>query len=226
MNLLSKLLARLLIGLLICAILLFVPAGSLRYWQGWIFIAVFFIPAISFSFYLYKYDPKLLERRLQMREKINEQRLLVTLVKVVCLVGFVLASLDYRLGWSRHNFGAQPLWLKVVSPALVLAGLLLMLWVFAVNSFASRTIQVEAGQKVISVGPYRLVRHPMYLGSIIMWIAAPFALGSYIALFAFAVLLPFYVFRLLNEERVLRRDLPGYSEYCKVTRYHLVPLVW
>ena len=226
MTLLSRLLARLLIGLLICAVLLFVPAGRLSYWQGWIFIAVFFIPAIFFSFYLYKYDPNLLERRLQMREKINEQRLLVTLVKAVSLGGFVLASLDYRYGWSRHYFGAQPLWLKVLSPALVLGGLMLMLWVFTVNSFASRTIQVEASQRVISAGPYRLVRHPMYLGSVIMWLATPIALGSCFALPAFAALLPFYVFRLLNEEKVLHRDLPGYSEYCKVTRYHLVPLVW
>jgi protein-S-isoprenylcysteine O-methyltransferase Ste14 len=226
MNLLRKLLVRLVVGLFMCAALLFIPAGSLRYWQGWIFLAVFFIPAISFSFYLYKHDPQLLERRLQMKEKISEQRFLVTLVKVVSLGGFVLASLDYRLGWSRHYLGAEPPWLKVLSPTLVLAGLLLMLWVFAVNSFASRTIQVEAGQKVISGGPYRLVRHPMYLGSVVMWLATPLALGSYFASPAFALLLPFYVFRLLNEEKVLRRDLPGYPEYCNATHYRLVPLVW
>lgn len=226
MNLRLKLSLRLVVGLLICAALLFISAGSLRYCQGWIFLAVFFIPAISFSFYLYKHDPQLLERRLQMKEKISEQKLLVTLVKAVSLGGFVLASLDYRFGWSRHYLGAEPLWLKVLSPALVLVGLLLMLWVFAVNSFASRTIQVEAGQKVISGGPYRLVRHPMYLGSVVMWLATPLALGSYFALPAFALLLPFYVFRLLNEEKVLRRDLPGYSEYCNATHYRLVPLVW
>ncbi|HEY1469018.1 MAG TPA: isoprenylcysteine carboxylmethyltransferase family protein [Candidatus Acidoferrum sp.] len=161
-----------------------------------------------------------------MKEKISEQRLLVTLVKAVSLSGFVLASLDFRLGWSRHYFGSEPLWLKALSPALVLAGLLLMLWVFAVNSFASRTIQVEAGQKVISSGPYRLVRHPMYLGSVVMWLSTPLALGSYFALPVFALLLPFYVFRLLNEEKVLRRDLPGYLEYCSATHYRLVPLLW
>jgi protein-S-isoprenylcysteine O-methyltransferase Ste14 len=226
MNLRSKLLLRLAVGLLICTALLFIPAGSLKYWQGWTFLAAFFVPAVSFSFYLYKHDPQLLERRLQMKEKISEQRLLVTLVKAVSLGGFVLASLDYRLGWSRHYLGPVPLWLKVLSPTLVLAGLLLMLWVFAVNSFAARTIQVEAGQKVISGGPYRLVRHPMYLGSVVMWLATPLALGSYFALPAFALLLPFYVFRLLNEEKVLRKELPGYSEYCNATHYRLVPLVW
>jgi hypothetical protein len=125
MNLLAKLLARLVVGLLTCAALLFIPAGSLRYWQGWIFLAVFFIPAISFSFYLYKHDPQLLERRLQM--KITEQGLLVTLVKAFSLGGFVLSSLDYRFGWSHHFLGPAPLWLKVLSPALVLAGVLLML---------------------------------------------------------------------------------------------------
>jgi protein-S-isoprenylcysteine O-methyltransferase Ste14 len=95
-----------------------------------------------------------------------------------------------------------------------------------VNSFASRTIQVEPGQKVICSGPYRLVRHPMYLGSLVMWLATPLALGSYLAWPAFALLIPFYIFRLLNEEEVLRRELPGYSDYCHCTRRRLVPFVW
>lgn len=101
-----------------------------------------------------------------------------------------------------------------------------MLWVFAVNRFASRTIQVEAGQRVISGGPYGIVRHPMYLGSVVMWLATPLALGSYFALPAFALLVRFYVFRLLNEEIVLRKELPGYSEYCNATRHRLVLMVW
>jgi protein-S-isoprenylcysteine O-methyltransferase Ste14 len=110
--------------------------------------------------------------------------------------------------------------------ALILGGLLLVVWVMKVNSFASRTIQVEAGQRVISTGPYRMVRHPLYSGSLVMWLATPLALGSYIAWPAFALLIPFYVFRLLNEEKVLRQELPGYPEYCLRTRFRLVPFVW
>jgi protein-S-isoprenylcysteine O-methyltransferase Ste14 len=226
MNLRSRLLLRLTFGLIICAALLFIPAGSLKYWQGWTFLAVFFIPAMSFSLYLSKHDPQLIERRLQRTEKIHEQRLLVTVLKAVFFTAFVLASVDCRLGWSRHYLGAVPLWLMVLSQVLVLAGLLLILWVFKVNSFASRTIQVEAGQSVISSGPYRIVRHPMYSGSLVMWLATPLALGSYFAWPAFALLIPFYVFRLLNEEKVLRQELPGYTEYCNGTRYRLLPAVW
>ncbi len=120
----------------------------------------------------------------------------------------------------------MPLWLLLLSQVLVLGGFLLVFWVMKVNSFASRTIQVEAGQKVISMGPYRVVRHPLYSGSLVMWLAAPLALGSYIAWPAFVLLIPFYVFRLLNEEEVLRQELPGYSEYCQRTRFRLVPFIW
>lgn len=226
MSLRSRLILRLSLGLIFFAAMLFIPAGSLKFWQGWTFMALLFIPAISSFLYFYKHDPQLVERRLQSKEKISEQKFLLRLFKPIFLATFLLPGLDYRLGWSRTSLGAVPLWLTLLAQALVLGGFLAAVWVMKVNSFASRTIQVEAGQKVISTGPYRMVRHPLYLGSLVMCLATPIALGSYFAWPAFALLIPFYVFRLLNEEKVLRQELPGYPEYCLRTRFRLVPFVW
>jgi len=226
MSLRSKLILRFSLALIIAAGMLFIPAGSLRFWQGWTFMALVFIPSISSYLYFYKHDPQLVERRLQSKEKVSEQRLLIRLAKPVFFAAFLLPGLDHRLHWSRTYLSAVPLWLMVLSQALVLGGLLLVVWVMKVNSFASRTIQVEVGQRVISTGPYRMVRHPLYLGSALMWLSTPLALGSYFALPAFALLIPFYIFRLLNEEEVLRQELRGYPEYCLRTRFRLVPFVW
>jgi len=167
-----------------------------------------------------------MERRLQAGEKIREQRCLIQLLKPVFFVVFLLPGFDHRLGWSRALLGAAPAWLSLIADALILGCFLLLFWVLRVNSFASRTIQVESGQKVISSGPYALVRHPMYAASAALWLATPLALGSYVALPAFAFLTPFYVLRLLNEESFLRRELPGYDEYCRRTRCRLIPYVW
>jgi len=189
-------------------------------------MAVAFIPSILAFLYFYKHDPQLIERRLQSKEKVSEQKLLMRVSKPVFLAAFLLPGLDYRWDWTRTFLGAVPLWLVLLCQALILGALLLGGWVMKVNSFASRTIQVEAGQKVISTGPYRMVRHPLYSGSLVMWLATPLALGSYIAWPAFALLIPFYVLRLLNEEKILRQELPGYPEYCQHTRFRLVPFDW
>ena len=139
---------------------------------------------------------------------------------------FLLPSLDYRFGWTRNRLHAVPLWLELSALALFLCGFFIVICVMRVNTFASRTIRVEPGQQVVSTGPYGMVRHPMYLGSILMWLSTPLALGSFIGLFAFVLLVPFYVFRLLNEEKILRKELPGYSDYCLKVRFRLVPFVW
>lgn len=226
MSLRSKLILRFSLGLTIVPAMLFIPAGSLRFWQGWVFMTLVFIPVISSYLYFYKHDPQLIERRLQSKEKVSEQRFLIRLLKPVFFGAFLVPGLDYRFGWSRTSLGAVPLWLTLIAQVLILGALLLVFWVLKVNSFASRTIQVEAGQSVISSGPYSMVRHPMYSGSVVMWLSIPLALGSYVAWPAFALLIPLYVFRLLNEEKVLRQELSGYSEYCLRTRYRLVPFVW
>jgi protein-S-isoprenylcysteine O-methyltransferase Ste14 len=206
--------------------LLFVPAGTWRFWQGWAYLAVTVTPAIAIYLYFLKVDPQVIERRMQRQEQVSEQRRLIRWTKLLFVGAFLLPGLDYRLGWSRSLAGQEPLWLTVFSLAMVLAGMLFAAWVVNVNRFAGRTIRVEAGQTTISTGPYRLVRHPMYLGSGMLCLFTPLALGSWVALPAFALLLPFFAFRLLNEETVLRKELPGYTDYCLRTKWHLIPFVW
>ena len=221
MTLKSTLALRFCIGMVVCGAVLFIPAGSFRYWQGWCYLAVLFVPGLFAFAYFYKHDPRLIERRLQMKENVREQKRIMTLVYITWLIAFVLPGLDHRLGWSH-----SPLWITIFSQGVVFSGFATTLWVTKVNRLAARTIQIEPGQEVISSGPYHIIRHPMYLGACAMWLFTPLALGSYLTLPAFFLLIPLIVLRLLNEEKVLRQELPGYSEYCLHTRFRLVPLVW
>ena len=221
MSLKFKLALRFLLALGVFGALLFIPAGSLKFWQGWVYIAISFIPGLFAFAYFYKHDPQLVERRMQLKEKVREQKRIMAFIYIAWLVAFVLPGLDHRFAWSH-----QPLWITIFSQAVVFGGFATTLWVAKVNRFAARTIQVEPGQEVISSGPYRIVRHPMYLGACAMWLFTPLALGSYVTLPAFILLIPLIVLRLVNEEKVLRHDLPGYTEYCLHTRFRLVPFLW
>jgi protein-S-isoprenylcysteine O-methyltransferase Ste14 len=226
----TRLLARLVATFLLLSLLtvgvIFLPAGSWRYWQGWVYLTIFLLPLLGGYIYFYKHDPQLLERRLRHRESVPEQKLLMRWSKPLFLAAFLLPGLDVRYGWSRRSLGATPLALMIFSQAMILAGMLGAVWVLHVNRFAARTIQVEAGQQVISTGPYRFVRHPLYAFSSVLCFFTPLALGSYLALPAFMLLLLFYALRLLNEEKVLREQLPGYTEYCLHTRFRLIPYLW
>lgn len=221
MSLKLKVAVRFLVVVVTLGILLFLPAGSFRFWQAWVYIGILFVPALFAFIYFYKHDPQLIERRSLLKEKVPEQKRIMGLVYVVWLVAILLPGFDHRYGWSR-----LPLWLAVLSQIVVLGALLMTYWVVKINRFAARTIQVESGQTVISDGPYRTIRHPMYSGMCVMWVFTPLALGSYFALPAFALLIPLIVLRLLNEEKVLRQELAGYSEYCLRTHFRLVPFVW
>jgi len=214
------------ITLAILAALLFVPAGSVRFWQGWAFLLLMAAFWIFFFVDLLKHDPKLVERRLQRREAQPEQKLFQKLFSFVFFFSFVVAGLDFRFGWSRAWLGPVPVAFVVAGQALTAAGYWFVFWVLKTNSFAASTIQVETEQKVISISPYRFVRHPMYLGMVLTTVATPLALGSYVALPVYALLIPVLIFRLIHEEKILRRDLPGYAEYCQLTRFRLVPWVW
>jgi protein-S-isoprenylcysteine O-methyltransferase Ste14 len=212
--------------MLVIAVVLFLPAGTLRFWQGWAYLAVWFIPGIIFSLYFYKRDPALVERRLESKEKEKVQKMIMGVVFLVFSLAYLIPGLDFRFGWTDRWTGPVPLWFEIASLLIVLASYLMTIWVMDVNRYAARTIRVEVGQKVASTGPYRWVRHPMYSAVLLMMVFTPPALGSYVALPVFALVLPALIFRLLNEERVLRRELPGYPEYCEGTRYRLIPYIW
>jgi len=226
MSLKSKLRLRFAVNLLFAAAVLFIPAGSLRFWQAWAWMAVTFIPNSFFFLYIFKHDPQLLERRLQAKEQIGAQKLIKAAGILIFFPSVLLPGLDYRFGWSRTFLSPVPLWLTLLSEAVVGGGFLVVFWVMRVNSFAASTIRVEPGQPVISTGPYRLVRHPMYFGLVVLSLSTPLALGSYFALPAFTLLIPVIVLRLLNEEKTLRQELPRYAEYCLRTHFRLVPFIW
>ncbi len=224
MTLKSRLVLRLVFMPVVWVSLLFLPAGSFRFWQGWAYFIISLALILSALGYFYRHDPQLIERRLRRgwkQETVREQKLIMKFMSAIMLIAFLLPGLDHRFGWSH-----TPLWLTTVAEAFVLGGYLMIFWTWKSNSFAAGTIRVEAGQRVISTGPYGIVRHPMYLGVDIWLLFTPLALGSYFALPVFALLIPLIVVRLLNEEKVLRQELPGYAEYCLHTRFRLVPLLW
>lgn len=201
--------------------MLFLPAGSLRYWHGWVFCAELAACALMVVAYLLAHSPELLERRLRFRERETRQRAIVKIFSVFYFFGFLIPGFDYRFGWS-----AVPLWLAVLSHAIMLAGYFLVFLSFKENPFAARTVEVFPDQRVIDTGPYAVVRHPMYAGIIPMFLFTPLALGSFWAVIPFLPVCAAIILRLLNEEDVLRRDLPGYRDYCKKVRYRLVPFLW
>ncbi len=208
-------------SLLILAGLFFVPAGTLDYWQAWIYLTVLIIPMLFVVAYFLKNDPAFLERRLKMKEKEIEQQMIQKLGMPLFLIGFLLPAFGKRFGWLD-----VPAELSLAAAGLVLLGYLFIFWVFRVNSWAGRTIRVEKGQKVISTGPYSVIRHPMYVGAIVMILASPIALGMYAGIIPLLFYTPLLVLRIKNEEQVLRRELAGYKEYCRKVKYRLVPGIW
>ena len=214
------------LSLALIAWFVFVPARSLHCWQAWLFLALTAAFWIFSQIYFLRHDPRLVERRLQNKEAQPQQRLFQRLWSVILPVSLVLAGLDFRLDWSRHWIGPVPLAGVLAGDAVVLAGYSLVFSVMKTNTFAASTIQVEAEHRVIDTGPYAVVRHPMYTGMTMTALATPFALGSYIAAPAFALIVPVLIFRLLHEEKTLRCDLPGYAEYCQRVIKRLVPFVW
>lgn len=209
------------LALPIMAIIIIGPAGNWGYWQGWMYILTLIIPMFFMFAYLLRNDPALLERRMRMREKEAVQRRIISLSYIYFLVAFILPGLDVRFGWSH-----VPPFVSIITDILVFAGYMIFFWVLVTNSFVSRVVEVESNQRVISSGPYALVRHPMYSGVIIMYLASPVALGSYWALVPALLIVPLLIARIFNEEQVLLCDLPGYKEYTQSVVFRLIPGVW
>ncbi len=209
------------LGLPIIALIVVLPAGRWDYWQGWMYLATLVIPLVFTLVYLLKNDPALLERRMRMRERESAQRKIIGLSYIYFLVAFILPGLDVRFGWSN----VPPL-VSIVADVFVFTGYMIFVWVLTVNSFLSRVVEVDANQKVVSTGPYAIVRHPMYSGISLMYIASPLALGSYWALIPALFIVPLLAARIRNEEQVLLRDLPGYAEYRHKVKYRLLPGIW
>ena len=202
-------------------LIFFVPAGTLDYWEAWVYCAVLLVPFVFVLTYLLRKDPELLARRIRLNEKEPAQRRIIRASSLIFFTGFLIPGLDQRFGWSDI-----PVEAVLAANILVILGYVLVFLVFKENPFASRVVEVEPDQRVISTGPYALVRHPMYLGTSIMWLATPIALGSYWALPVFLFLPIVLVYRIMNEEEVLLRELPGYREYIQKVKYRLIPGIW
>jgi protein-S-isoprenylcysteine O-methyltransferase Ste14 len=222
----ARALRRLVTTLAVLAFILFASAGSWRFWHGWLFVGLMAAFWTHFLIDLFQRSPQLLERRLRREEVDAEQKMFQRIFGPITLAAFALTGLDFRFGWSRNWLEPVPLAVVLAAQAFAVAGYWFVFWVMRTNAFASSTIQVEADQSVIQAGPYALVRHPMYLGMMTMILASSLALGSYIALPVFALLVPVLIYRLIHEERTLRRDLEGYGEYCARVTHRLIPHVW
>ena len=208
----------------VMGLLLFVPAGTAHYWQGWVYLALFVGASALTTLYLLKRDRALLERRMRggpTAEKRPMQRFIMICTSIGFIALLVVPGLDRRFGWSE-----VPLALVVVGDALVAIGFSLIFVVYRENTFTSATIEVAENQKVVSTGPYAFVRHPMYASASLYLLGTPLALGSYWGLVPIAAMLPFLIWRLFDEEAFLLRNLPGYVEYRTRVRHRLIPFIW
>jgi len=223
-KLILQTLSTFLIGAVVLGVLLFLPAWTLNYWQAWVFIVVFMTSVSVIGLYLALKDPALLERRKKFgpsQEQSPAQKIIISIGILALLGVFVFSALAHRFEWSP-----LPAYGSLVGDALVALGLFINLLVFKENTYGGATIETVADQKVISTGPYALVRHPMYVGVLIMLIGIPLALDAWWSLAIIALAAPGLIWRILDEEKFLTKDLPGYVEYTQKVRYRLVPYVW
>lgn len=217
----AKGLVKYLLGAVIVGLLVFLPAGTLHYFCGWLFMGVLFIPMLVMGVFLLIKDPALLEKRLNAKEKQSEQQLVVKLSALMFLAGFILCGLDFRFQWLT-----LPRWMPLAAAAAFLFGYGMYAEVLRENTYLSRTIEVQKEQKVIDTGLYGLIRHPMYTATILMFVTLPLVLGSAAALPVFLLYPAIIVKRIGNEEKVLTAELKGYAEYREKVKYRLFPYLW
>lgn len=214
----------LLVLLVVMGAVLFVSAWTFNYWQAWVFLSVFGLSSLAVTVYLMKNDPKLLERRMHggpTAEKELSQKIIMSAASIGFAAILIVPALDHRWHWS-----AVPPYAVIAGNILIVLGWTIILLVFRENTFTSATIEVVADQRVVSTGPYAVVRHPMYSGSLLYFLGIPIALGSWWGLLVGILMMPVFVLRLFDEEKLLARNLLGYSEYMVRVKYRLVPFVW
>ncbi len=220
-SLFFRAIGKLLMGLALLALLLFLPAWTLYYPQAWLFLGILFVPMILVGIVLFVKSPELLEKRLDAKEEESEQRSVVALSGLMFLAAFILAGLSFRFGWLMLPFPVS-----IAAAVVFLAGYVMYAEVLRENTYLSRTIEVQEDQKVIDTGLYGVVRHPMYLATVILFLAMPLILGSVISFLIMLVYLPIIAKRIRNEEQVLEEGLPGYREYKEKVKYRLIPFLW
>ena len=216
-----KALTRFLAGLVLFGLLLFLPAGTFRYPQGWLLVGVLFVPIFIMGIVLMIKNPELLAKRLNAREKESEQRAVVLFSGIMFLAAFIMAGLSFRFGWLMLPFPVS-----IVAAVVFVSSYALYAEVLRENTYLSRTIEVQENQKVIDTGLYGIVRHPMYMATVILFLAMPLVLGSVISFVIMLCYIPIIVKRIRNEEQVLAKDLPGYEDYMKKVKHRLIPFIW
>ena len=208
-------------GVLLIGLLLFLSAGSFSYWNGWLLMAILFVPMIVTGFVMMKKNPELLQKRLNVREEQSEQRAVILLSGLMFLAAFIVAGLNYRFGWI-----ALQNWIVYTATAVFLLGYMLYAEVLRENAYLSRTVEVQENQRVIDTGLYGIVRHPMYLSTLLLFLSMPLVLGSVFSFVIMLAYIPIIDKRIHNEEKVLEEGLAGYSDYKKHVKYKVIPLIW
>lgn len=208
-------------GLVMVGVLIFLPAGSFMYWQGWLLIGILFVPMFIAGLIMMKKSPELLRKRLNVKEEETEQKTVIMLSGIMFLAAFVVAGLNFRFGWI-----VLPEWVSYAGAIIFLAAYALYAEVLRENAYLSRTVEVQRDQKVIDTGLYGVVRHPMYMSTLLLFLAMPLVLGSIISFVITLAYIPIIAKRIGNEEKVLEDGLPGYAEYKNKVKRKVVPFIW
>lgn len=220
-KLFSQALVKFFSGLLLAGLLLFLPAGTFGYRQAWLLIGILFVPMFIAGLIMMKKSPELLRKRLNVKEEQNEQKLVILFSGLLFLAVFVIAGFNFRFGWI-----VLPAAVSYAAAAVFLAGYALYAEVLKENEYLSRTIEVQEGQKVVDTGLYGVVRHPMYMTTILLFLSMPLVLGSLISFLLMLLYLPIIAARIKNEEKVLEEGLEGYADYKKRVRWRMIPFIW
>lgn len=221
LKLFSQAIIKFLGGLLIVGLLLFLPAGTFGWWQAWLLIGILFVPMFIAGLIMMKSSPDLLRKRLDVKEEENEQKTVIVLSGIMFLAAFIGAGLNYRFGWI-----VLPAWVSWVAAVLFLLAYALYAEVLRENVWLSRTVEVQENQKVVDTGLYGIVRHPMYMTTLLLFLSIPLVLGSVISFVIMLLYIPIIAKRIRNEEQVLEGGLEGYTEYKQRIRYKVIPFVW